>query len=77
MGRGINSGLIQIRPGGAQNTRFSVWRPGQQRREQQEENSVPERAERLTAVYAGESPLRETRDADDGRTLARCTEKRK
>jgi hypothetical protein len=62
MGRGINSGLIQIRPGWAQNMALERMAPGQQRGITRQE-SIPVRADRLAAVYAAkahceEAPLR-------------------
>ena len=75
MGRGINSGSIQIQPGDAQNKTKS------ERVDPQRRNKQPihyrSRVEWIERALCRESSLREERDADDGRTFARWTDEKK
>jgi hypothetical protein len=69
MGRGINSRLIQIRPGRAQNMTLQRLAPGQQRRNYKT-ISLPERGGSIGRGLCRESSLRQERDAENSRTLA-------
>jgi hypothetical protein len=53
MGRGINSGLIQIRPGRAQNMTLQRFAPGQQRSQCSKQKH--KRTYRVTALYAAKA----------------------
>ena len=75
MGRGINSGLIEIRPGPAQKydaAAVGAWAAARNKEKTQNRSG----ADPLTAVYASNAHCadlcdRAARDADNGRTLAR------
>jgi hypothetical protein len=79
MGRGINSGLIQIRPERARDMAARQMRPGSN----DTRNTTLKWAYLSAAVYAGESPLRRrsglrvARDADDQDTKLGGRKRRK
>jgi hypothetical protein len=67
MGRGITSGLIQIRSGQAQNMTLSVQRPGSNEGNSEKEIHAGVGGS-INCALCRESSLRKKRDADDGRT---------